>query len=1315
MMRLGRSLFLFCLPIGLFLHAKTAVPSAVFKPSNLGAKIDAWRRLAWSDEHGNVTVGGFRRAIQQKKALANKQASQGPQWVTQGPTDLAGRTCCLAISPTSPLTMWMGSAGGGVWRTYDGGSTWTPVGDQLASLAVNALALDPNSTNTLYAGTGEGYYTSDAIGGFGIFRSTDGGTTWAQLPSTAVFTHVNRIAVDPANSSIILASVQPGGIYRSADKGATWTQVLRAQSGQALAFSPSKPTRVIGTVLDYNAAAGQWFNYAVASNDSGQTWTKAAGGLNALLGKGRIETTPLVKDANTVYGAATDGNVWKSVDGGASYTVVTNAGNTGASLASNAIWVDPTNASRIVVGGDNAYESTDGGVTLNQISDGTVQSIQPHPGINWIGATSAYDGVTNKAVYVCTNGGVFEAPDITTASTGLGWVPHFQGAVTSQFYSVAGDGTSGLIIGGLQDNGTQAMYANLLISNNITNNLSNEGGFVAIDPTNASNLYGELGGLQVFQSTDGGLDVQAITSGLTDASTNDCNPVAPLIIDPNNPHVLLGGGASLWKCGNAGSTNPTWKSIRAPGSALISAIAVAPSNSDLIWVGQNDGTIAMTTNGTASNPTWATISGPGTSSPIPNRYIGRILVDPSSSNVVYVCLGGFTSNNLWETTDGGSTWTSITGTSGAALPQVPIRAIARNPGSPNSLYVGTEVGVFSTTNGGMTWTLSSDLDVNVSVDELTYMNHSESLLAATHGRGIWMLPAVATTISNLALSPSSVQGGSAAQATVTLSQVATGSGDSVSLSSNSLDAQVPATVIVAPGQSSATFSITTKGVASAETVTISASFAASQKSALLSINPAVLTGVSVTPTPIVGGNQATGSVTISVAAPSSGINVQLSSNLGQASVPSSVLIAGGAKTASFPVKTSGVAVSTSVKLTASLGPNSFSTNLTLLPAGLQQLTLNPTSVPGGTTSIGTVTLNGDAPFQGLTVKLASSEKTASVPASVTVAGGADSATFAVQTSVVTKSSSAVIKASQSDTTQVALLQIQPAGLMSLSLNQSTVIGGSSSPVVGTVTLTGPAPPAGITLALSSSNTKAATTPSSITVGSGKTSATFTVTALATTSTKSVVIKAISGNSVQSVSLTINPFSIDSLVLSPPAISGGSIAAGIVSLNAPVGTHSAPIAVKLLSSSASVRVPVSVSVLAGSSVAKFSLATSPVGSLQSSTVTAMLGSSSQQATLSVLPPSLASITVNPTTLKGSASASVTGTVTLTSVAQASGVTVSLSSSNSSAVLPPGSVTVLGGKLSATFKIRCLAVKAKTTATVLAALGAATKSASITVTP
>ena len=1177
-----------------------------------------WRRLAWVDDNGVIAPGSMARAISQKRAMTANHKALVSGWQEVGPANLSGRSTCLAIDPNHPLTMWMGSAGGGVWKSTDGGTTWSPQGDTLKSLAVNALILDPNDHTTLYAGTGEGYFNIDAVGGFGVFKSLDGGTTWTQMPGTASWSNVNRIAIQPGNSNIMLASVKYGGIYRSTDAGTTWKQVVAAQSGHAIAFTDTNPQRVIGSIQDYNFTTKTWFESAIFSTDAGVTWTKASGPLNTFSGFGRIETAPVHGDQNSVYASASDGLIYKSVDGGASYLAVTLSGNTGTSWYGNAIWVDPTNSNRIVVGGTYIYGSTDGGVTMKIIGQGYIQTTQPHPDVHYIVQSPTYDGTTNRVVYTCTDGGLYEAVDISTASTNSGWLRRDQGARTTQYYSIAGDGPSGRIVGGLQDNGTQS---NLLGSNQSQYIYGGDGGYVAIDSQSPQYVYGEYIYLELFRNNDGGSGNNAgsIYGGLNDAgSGSTANFIAPFILDPNNSQVLLAGGASLWRSPNARASSPTWAAIRAPSTSVISAITVAPGNSDVIWVGQNDGTVAMTTNGTSSTPTWKTISAAG--SPLPSRYVTRILVDPSNSNIVYVTVGGFTTNNVWKTTNAGDTWTSITGTGSGTLPQVPVRAIVRDLYSANSLIVGTEIGVFSTTNGGQSWSVSSDLPANVSVDELAYMNNSTTLLAGTHGRGVWVLPGSNFGLASLATSPTSTAGGSSVTGTVTISPAAPSQGMTVNLISNSADAKVPTSVTVPGGATTVNFQITTLGVKATETVTIQATLANSQQTANLTLTPAALGPVTLSPTSIVGGKTVSGSVSLSGAAPPNGAIVYLSSNSTLATVPTSITVPAGSTVGNFTVNTFGVTSTKSVTISAVFGNSSQSATLSINPAGLQSVTLSSSSVVGGSRDFltGTVNLSGIAGSQ-VTVALQSSSTTvATVPISVKVPAGASSVTFSVTHLKVTTSSSFTVKATSGGIFTTASCTVAPFVIASSGVNPTSLFGGTSS--VGSVTLNAvPGTKSGAISVKLSSASKAVKLPATVSVPIGSSSASFTVGTYAVATNTTATILSVLGSSSQQALLAINAPKLSGLAVSPSSVKGSASTAvvGTVTLSgiAPTGG----IAVSLTSSNTNAAtVPSTVTVPAGQNHVAFKVTHKKIATQESVVLTASASSITSTASLTITP-------------------------------------------------------------------------------------------------
>jgi len=704
-----------------------------------------WRRLSWLDENGQIAPGVLRRAEAQLRdnlaASARLRDTGSPafgpnDWTERGPSNIGGRTRCLVIDPDNPSRMWAGAVSGGIWESTDAGLTWTQRGADLPNLAICCMTMDPNNHDVLYAGTGEGFFNGDAVGGTGIYKSTDRGQTWTLMPSTASWDNVCRIAVSPSNSSIILAAKRYGGIQRSIDGGANWTNPYWAQGGFFVAFDPTNGSRAIAAVIDYDFGANQWFHRALFSTNAGQSWFTATG-LDYQPGFGsRIELAYAPSDTSIVYASCANGGVvWRSTNGGQDYTLRTVSGSSGANWYACPLWVDPTNPDVLLVGGGHIFRSTDAGQSLTQVSDGYIMTQQAHPDIHNFTGDPGFNGTSNRRVYTVTDGSTYVTDDVYTVSTSSGWSSRDQTYATVQYYGAAGDGPSGIMIGGTQDNGTHRVVlgdtqAHLMFGG--------DGGFCAIDPTDPDYCYGEYINLTIHRSTDGGFSSNWIYSGLNDAG-NDANFIAPFVLDPGNPSRMLAGGRSLWRSNNVKAATPGWQAIRGAGTDHISAVAIAPSDSDIVWVGQNDGVVSKSANATGFGPSWTDVDDNAGANPLPDRYVERILIDPDDPDTVYVSFGGFSPDNLWRTTDAGATWTDVTGAAPFGLPDAPVRGIARHPDNPDWLYAGTEVGIFASGDGGASWYAAETGPGNVSVDEIVFMHNSTTLLAATHGRGLWTL------------------------------------------------------------------------------------------------------------------------------------------------------------------------------------------------------------------------------------------------------------------------------------------------------------------------------------------------------------------------------------------------------------------------------------------------------------------------------------------------------------------------------------------------------------------------------------------------
>lgn len=670
-------------------------------------------------------------------------------WQWRGPGNVGGRIRELLIHPTNPARMWAGSAGGGVWRTDNAGALWQPLNSFLPVLGIGCMALDPSNPLHLYIGTGEGFFdavqgssNTGVLQGAGVFESFDGGDTWAQIATTATpdFYFCNRIAICPGQPSVILMGTSTG-IWRSTDAGATWSQRTTTRTLD-VKFHPTDPLK---------AVAGRHDSFAQYTLDGGLTWQLAVGPTTST----RVELAYAPGDPNTVYCSASNAagfvKVWRSGNGGQQYTLRTTGNGVGTySLYNNCIWVDPTDLNRIAVGAVQIYRSIDGGVTLTQFSTGA------HPDYHVIREHPSYNGTTNRQIYTGDDGGVHVRTDLLSGN----WTALNNNLGITQFYGAAINNTSGTIVAGAQDNGTHRYTGN---PNGWSGDLiGGDGAFCAADPTNANYFYGEYQYLQIQRSSNGGSSFSGIVSGILTSPQPNFMPY--FMLDPNDANRMLACSRGLWRTNNVKVTGqPTWAQIKPARTCLpftsgppnahfqdnppcnISTCNVALGNSDVVWVGHNDGELHRTANGTAVTPAWTMVDGGGGAGGLlPDRWISSICIDPQDHQRVYVTLMGYELDNVWRTTDNGVTWQQITGTAPFALPRAPVSWLLRHPRLAGWLFAGTDVGLFISMDDGATWTAVTDGPGPVAIDQLIWRD-DRRFLAVTHGRGIFEGTVLAAT------------------------------------------------------------------------------------------------------------------------------------------------------------------------------------------------------------------------------------------------------------------------------------------------------------------------------------------------------------------------------------------------------------------------------------------------------------------------------------------------------------------------------------------------------------------------------------------
>ena len=697
---------------------------------------------------------------------------------------VAGRVSALAVDPTNANIVYAGAADGGVWKTTDAGIHWTPLTDFQPSLAIGALAIDPSNHSVIYTGTGEENFSLDSYYGAGILKSTNGGTSWTQIkgPFVGPFAfdggaHIGAIAVEPGNSSVILVAVEmfssnPTGIYRTEDGGTTWTSVLSATHGTAVMFDPSN-----GNVA--YAALGDIFgndnNTVYKSLDAGKTWAPIRGTGTSVLPSanvGRIALALAPSSPTTLYAgiqsASSSGfgtllGFFKTTDAGAHWSKLANTPDycTPQCWYDQSIAVAPNNSNVIFTGGAfgggaaNLYRSTTGGASWTNVTQGA-DGFFLHADLHAL-AFSADSG----RLYVGNDGGVWTTS--SPISTPVPWSELNDALAITQFYFSPSINPKDVTnaFGGTQDNGTQRYDGTL----NWDNVACGDGGWTAMDPTVPSNIYTICEGDALIRKSNGGGVFGSWTAAIMGINLGDrMQFYPPLAIDALHPSNLYFGSFRVYQTTNgAGSWTPISGDLTSGGGTL-TAIAVAPTDSNTAYVGTSNSLVQVTTNALAgTSAIWN-----NRSAGLPPRFITHIAVDPHNASMAYVAFSGFSGfsdslGHIFRTTDNGKTWKDISGN----LPNVPVNAISIDAALANTYYAATDIGVFRTRNGGTTWSPLGTGLPRVTVLGVTLHNPTRTLRAATHGRSMWDIHVpIADLATSMTESPSPVLHGTNLKYTV---------------------------------------------------------------------------------------------------------------------------------------------------------------------------------------------------------------------------------------------------------------------------------------------------------------------------------------------------------------------------------------------------------------------------------------------------------------------------------------------------------------------------------------------------------------------
>ena len=643
---------------------------------------------------------------QTEKESATKWKSMGPNVSNTGYTGI-GRINAIAFHPTLPGTIWVGTPAGGLWKTTNGGSNWVPLTDQLTSMGVSAIVLDPANPDIMYIGTGDGdsYDTYST----GVLKSMDGGATWTTTGLNWTLSQgrvIRAMLINPANPNIMIVGAS-NGIYQTINGGTTWSQKLSGtgSSTHDLEFKPGDPNTV------YAASADK----IRRSTDGGATWAIVA----TIPTCNRIALTVSPADP-TFVGALCSSSAtsafqgfYASVNSGQTFTQRSSAPNilgsradgtstTGQGSYDLCTAASPTSANVIYIGGINIWKSTDGGVTWTIATYWANQS-----GLQTVHADHHTMSFRGNTLFIGCDGGIYS----TTNGTAFSYLSG--NLAISQIYRVSCAQTDNAVLIGLQDNGTKLRNNNSVWSDET----GGDGMQCRIDPANALQMYSSIqNGSTIYRSVNGGVSWNNIAGPLPDTGAW----ITPFLINPSNNNQLFAGYRDLWRSNDKGTT---WTKVSTNLSTSYLRYLVMSASSSRVLYAATTSTIWRTGDGGAS---WKNIT-----TGLPTSSLSRIAVHPADSNTVYATYSTFSGGKIYKSTNGGTTWTNFSGT----LPALPANCAAVH--TDGAVYIGMDIGVFYRTPNSTDWVAYKEDLPNAPVMDLDIKTNTKKLRAATYGRGLW--------------------------------------------------------------------------------------------------------------------------------------------------------------------------------------------------------------------------------------------------------------------------------------------------------------------------------------------------------------------------------------------------------------------------------------------------------------------------------------------------------------------------------------------------------------------------------------------------
>jgi len=685
----------------------------------------------------------LRLANQTERVVAGSWQAVGPSpmnMLTWSMGRVAGRVSALAVSPVNEQILYLGAASGGLWKTVNGGSSWSSIFDSIGTQTIGSVALDPNDSNVVWVGTGEQGQSCSGYFGMGLFRSGDGGSTFAARNgspgSTLDLSWVTAVAVRPGNSNAVLAGGSGfcsggfqfgGGLFRSTDGGLSWSNRLSGQVND-IVFDPFVPDTVYAAVgVNGSASDGVY-----KSTDGGANWSLLSNGLpsGSSVRRMRLAMSPsnrLVLYALINLSSNTTG-LYRSLDGGASWALRNSNACDGQCWYNLALDVSPNSTDTVLVGAIRVWRSTNGGTTLNVLTNVWGSTQRVHQDTHVV----RYSRTNGNRFWVGSDGGLWRTDD------GSNYTNLNANLNITQFYDIAVHPTnSSIVYGGAQDNSSARRVSSSIwdVVGVNPGQITGDGFNNAIDAGNNNYVFVQSyssGSLpRIFRSTSGG-GSGSFSALATGGITTESFPwkTEYTLLPAGSTSYMVTGGRSLYRA-NARAGTTSWTRIfnNLAGSPLS---ALGPAAGATLYAGFENGRIFRTDNAIIAAAAFIEVTG---NFPTGN-VVTDIAVDQTDRMRVFATRSAFTGSKLYRSTTGGTTWVAA----GNGLPDVPANTVAIDPINRQRIFVGTDVGVFvSEDNGDNFVPQMAGLPLGTVVTDLEIDNAPHVLTAGTYGRGAWQL------------------------------------------------------------------------------------------------------------------------------------------------------------------------------------------------------------------------------------------------------------------------------------------------------------------------------------------------------------------------------------------------------------------------------------------------------------------------------------------------------------------------------------------------------------------------------------------------